>query len=384
MSSQSSCNPASCPGCFDCWGISAASGSAIFQTDLRSFGIPYCGPFLGVKYVADGFLPYAERLHGVLGCHGNAEEVRYNVGDQTVSRRITPEAIEFTGRYGVVEKVRVEEYVDCPLDAPAPAEPIVHTMYRKIPTETASLSCEAFFQHAAHEVLKEYGLEGAVAAIRGVYKESEEGRGVFLMEPFTNITLLNDALDAGMCNEDDIVSIISQIALLLYILGLRLDMNHRDLKTNNVLLVPAVIPEMSVTLFGRTITIRKRWDVKLVDFGFACAGSGRRTIVGATEFFPLADPCPKMGRDLFQFLTVLYCTPRCKEAMTEPLAGMFRRWLVISGKDYIKFLDEVGKGDSLDLVYLLLGDANFVAPQCEPVVLLGDCMKNFGHIIKSV
>jgi serine/threonine protein kinase len=318
-----------------------------------------------------------------MGCHGNAEEVRYNIGERTISRRITPEVIEFTGRYGVVEKVHVEEFIDSPLGSPT-GQPVVHTWYRKIPTETASLSCEGFFQHAAREVLKTYGLEGAVAAIRGIYRESSEGRGVFLMEPFTNITLLNDALDGGMCNEDDVVSIISQIALLLYILGVCLDMNHRDLKTNNVLLVPAAVPEMSVTVFGRTITIKKRWDVKLVDFGFACAGSGRRTIVGATEFFPMADPCPKMGRDLFQFLTVLYCTPQCKATITEPLAGLFKQWLTIPGKDYIKFLDEVGKADSLDLVYLLLGDANFVAPQCEPVVLLQDCMKNFGHIIKSV
>jgi len=319
----------------------------------------------------------------VMGCHGNAEEVRYNIGERTISRRITPEVIEFTGRYGVVEKVHVEEFIDSPLGSPT-VQPVVHTWYRKIPTETASLSCEGFFQHAAREVLKTYGLEGAVAAIRGIYRESSEGRGVFLMEPFTNITLLNDALDGGMCNEDDVVSIISQIALLLYILGVCLDMNHRDLKTNNVLLVPAAVPEMTVTVFGRTITIKKRWDVKLVDFGFACAGSGRRTIVGATEFFPLADPCPKMGRDLFQFLTVLYCTPQCKATITEPLAGLFKQWLTIPGKDYMKFLDEVGKADSLDLVYLLLGDVNFVAPQCEPVVLLQDCMKNFGHIIKSV
>ncbi len=380
MSSQSSCKPASCPGCFDCWGISAASGSAIFEVNLRSFGISYKGPFLGVKYVAAGFLPCAERLHGVLGCHGNAEEVRYNTDANTVvSLRVTPEAIEFTGRYGVVEKVRVEEFVN---DRPTPAA--THIWYRKTPTETASLACEAFFQHAAHEVLKEYGLEGAVAAIRGIYRDSLGGNGVFLMEPFVNITLLSDALERGMCDQDDIVSIISQIALLLYILGVRLDMNHRDLKTNNVLLVPAAVPEMSVKLFGRTITIRKRWDVKLVDFGFACAGSGRRTIVNATEFFPIVDPCPKMGRDLFQFLTVLYCTPACKAAMTEPLAGLFKRWLVLPGKDYLKFLDTVGKEDSLDLVYLLLGNVNFLAPQCEPVVMLQDCVNNFGHIIKSV
>jgi serine/threonine protein kinase len=277
----------------------------------------------------------------------------------------------------MVEKVAVEEYIDDVKRAD-------HIWYRKIPTETDSLSCEAFFQHAAHEVLKEYDLGHTVAAIKAVYRDSVDCRGVFLMEPFENITLLSDALDHGMCNEDDIISIISQVALLLYILGVRLDMNHRDLKTNNILIVPATKPEMSVKLWGdRAITIRKRWDVKLVDFGFACAGSGRRTILNATEFFPIMDPCPKMGRDLFQLLTVLYCTPTCKAILTEPLAGLFKKWLVIPGKDYIKFLEEVGKSDSLDLVYLLLGDANFIAPQCEPIVLLQDCLTNFAHIIKS-
>ncbi len=339
------------------------------HVNLRPYGISYAGPFLGVKYVSDGFLPQAALL-----ADSDSQELHILSGNLYKRRVITPRGVAFNGSHGLVEVVEVRE------GNGTEEETASQVLFQKSSKDGESLSCEAFFQVAARGVLAEYGLEGAVAEICDIFRDARTGRGVFTMVPFQDIQLFSDLLAAGSLSEADVVSVLGQVAVLLWILGERLDMNHRDLKTNNVILCAGT--GLEVAWADRLVCVGGRWSVKLVDFGFACAGSGRRTLVGATEFFPMTDPCPKTGRDLFQLLTVMYMCEPFRAGMSEKMMGLFKKWLTIPGRDYLKFLENMGER-GLDWVYFLLGSQSFAAPSCEPSAVLADLAAAYPELVRG-
>jgi hypothetical protein len=338
--------------------------------NLRPYGISYAGPFLGVKYVSDGFLPQAALI-----ADSDEQELQFASGSLYKHRIIKPREVAFSGSHGLVEVVEVKEVE---LDGTEVGE--TEVLFQKSSKDGESLSCEAFFQVAARSVLAEYRLEGAVAEIRDIFRDARTARGVFTMVPFQDIQLFSDLLAAGELSEADVVSVLGQVAVLLWILGERLDMNHRDLKTNNVILCAG--DGLEVAWADRLLCVGGRWSVKLVDFGFACAGTGKRTLVNATEFFPASDPCPKTGRDLFQLLTVMYMCEPFRAGMLPKLAGLFKKWLTIPGRDYLKFLENMGER-GLDWVYFLLGSQSFSAPTCEPAEILADLTAAYPEIVRA-
>jgi hypothetical protein len=341
--------------------------------NLRPYGISYAGPFLGVKYVSDGFLPQATLLED-----SGAQELHIMCGNLYKRRIITPREVAFSGSHGLVEVVEVLEVCeDIGEDSDASE---LQVLFQKSSKDGESLSCEAFFQVAARSVLAEYGLEGAIAEICDIFRDARTGRGVFTMVPFQNIQLFSDLLASCEMTEADVISVLGQVGVLLWILGERLDMNHRDLKTNNVILCAG--EGLEVAWADRLVCVGGRWSVKLVDFGFACAGSGRRTLVNATGFFPITDPCPKTGRDLFQLLTVMYMCEPFRSGMSAKLRGLFKKWLTIPGRDYIQFLENMGER-GLDWVYFLLGSQSFSAPTCEPAAVLADLTAAYPEIVRA-
>ncbi len=341
--------------------------------NLRPYGISYAGPFLGVKYVSDGFLPQA-----VLLADSDVQELHITCGNLYKHRVITPREVAFSGSHGLVEVVEVVEDDGVGLVESEKAE--AEVLFQKSSKDGESLSCEAFFQVAARTVLAEYGLQGAVAEIRDIFRDARTGRGVFTMVPFQDIQLFSDLLASGTLTEADVVSVLGQVGVLLWILGERLDMNHRDLKTNNVILCAG--DGLEVAWADRLVCVGGRWSVKLVDFGFACAGSGRRTLVNATGFFPMSDPCPKTGRDLFQLLTVMYMCEGFRAGMSPKLRDLFKKWRTIPGRDYIQFLENMGER-GLDWVYFLLAGQSFSAPTCVPAAVLADLTAAYPEIVRA-
>jgi serine/threonine protein kinase len=248
-----------------------------------------------------------------------------------------------------------------------------------------------------------------IARVCDIYCDPRNGNAtVFTMEPFLNIELLSDALEAHDFHIKDIVSIIAQVALALYILDTQLDMNHRDLKTTNILIeataAAAAVPGSlsgtpsyreclrsnplleNIKYSDHTFSIYGGYNVKLVDFGFACTGNRRRSFINAGNFFPMSDPCPKTGRDIFQLLTTMFLCTRFQTQLesstadAEKLAGLFRRWLKIPNNDYIGFLKTIGS-KSIDWVYLMLGSDKFYAPNCESFRVLQDISTTFSDIV---
>lgn len=358
------------------------SNAANAEIDLRKLGIPFVGPFRGVVYIPSEHLPIGRTIDAGKVISTNIQEITIQNRTRTSLRRLVLNKSIYKGNHGLVESINVyEKWYDGEKKGY-----VSDILFRKVPTDGNSLACEAFFQLAAHKVLKEYGLGRTVARVRDVYRDPRVGNAaVFTMDPFLDVELFSEVLVQRVLSVEATVSILAQVALLLTILGERLNMNHRDLKTSNILLAKSGadgVAMRAVGWNGRTLSIRGEYSVKLVDFGFACSGTGQRTLVNATEFFPITDPCPKTGRDMFQLLTTIYLCENFRKSIgaVEPLRALFANWLAIPGSDYIGFLQKMG-AESLDWVYLLLGSDKFRAPKCESSAILTDISTIFPNVV---
>jgi len=336
--------------------------------DLRHIGIDYVGSFVNIRTINVDKLPIAQTIESEL-----VHEVQ--IGERR--RRFKLEQSIYQGAHGVVEAVSVEDH-----SHDHDHEKTPEILFRKVPIDGNSLECEALFQYAAYHVLKKYGLKHSVARVRDIYRDPRVGcAAVFTMIPFLNIELLSDTLENRDLTDSDIVSIIAQVAIIIYILDQELDMNHRDLKTTNVL-VAAEEAEFDVNYNGLVVSVNSGPAIKLVDFGFACSGNGRRTLVNAGNFFPMSDPCPKTGRDLFQLLTTMYLCTRFQATIDKSLqlSTLFQNWLTVPNNDYLAFLKTIGT-QSIDWVYLMLGSDKFFAPSCQPITILRDLSAYFPAIV---
>ncbi len=353
--------------------------------DLHEVGIPYKGPFIGVNYIYDVRMPVAK----LIPVEGHEENIIHELTLQrnnTLSTRrfILNESI-YKSNHGLVESVDIyESYINDGIKGYKN-----EILFRKVPTNGNSLGCEAFFQYAARKILEEYGLGHMISRVHDIYRDPRIGNAVvFTMEPFFDIELLSNVLNEYNLQVDDIVSIIAQVAVVLCILCNRLDMNHRDMKTTNILLCQCAdgIAMKDINIQDNSkITIKGKYCIKIVDFGFACSGTGKSTLINATTFFPMSDPCPKTGRDIFQLLTTMYLCTRFRDTVCvkEPFGSLFKKWLTVPGNDYLAFLRTLGD-DSLDWVYLLLGSDKFRAPHCSPTAILTDLKTVFPSVVSII
>ena len=347
------------------------------ELNLQNIGIDFNGSFLEIRGVRVDQLPIAKTIESEVlyeivyvkkntNSDGKSEETTEHV------RRFRLDQTIYQGAHGVVESVFVE-------DKNGP-----EILFRKVPIDGNSLECEALFQYAAYHVLKKYGLKHTIAKVRDIYRDPRVGNAaVFTMVPFLNIELLSDALENHDFTELNIVGIIAQIAIIIHILDQELDMNHRDLKTTNVLIDMIDTASTSPIVYKNLeLHIKCGPTVRLVDFGFACAGNNKRTLVNAGNFFPMSDPCPKTGRDLFQLLTTMYLCTRFQIMIDNypRLFQLFNKWLTIPNNDYIGFLKNIGT-QSIDWVYLMLGSDKFFAPSCKPFTILNDIAIAFPDVV---
>ncbi len=341
--------------------------------DLRPLGVDFHGTILEAASLARQAFPVAVSISG--------DEVQRVVRKDGGERTFTLLETVYEGNHGRVEAVSDES---------------TKVLFRKVPTDGNTLECEALFQISARGLLEKYGLGHMIAAVRDIYCDPRAGNlVVFTMEPFMNIELLSDALVAHDFTVREIIGIITQVALALWILDEELDMNHRDLKTTNILVERSDASTAShpvlenIEYAGRRFSIYCPYKVHLVDFGFACTGNRRRSFVNAGNFFPLSDPCPKTGRDIFQLLTTMFLCTRFRDLLEKSesdsarLLGLFRGWLTVPNNDYIGFLKTIGS-QSIDWVYLMLGSDKFYAPSCAAARVLEDIGCSFPDILRML
>jgi serine/threonine protein kinase len=171
---------------------------------------------------------------------------------------------------------------------------------------------EALLQWIAGETLKGAGIRGAVPKVVDLYQFAGETR--FTMEYEEGVS----AAEWILTSSDPVLSlwqILAQVTLLLAVLEDRIHFDHRDLKADNVWIVQRPV-QIQAEIGGESWTVMEcPFQAVLLDFGFGCIGDDTgNAVVSLTDgLVPKVDPCPKEGRDLFQFLTSLWSIPdlRC-------------------------------------------------------------------------
>ena len=201
------------------------------------------------------------------------------------------QTIENQGRYGIIQTCKRTD-----------TDNLSKSVVVKRPrSPSISLAPEAILQGVCYDCLEINGLAGSISKIHDLFLFANEVR--FSMEFIDGISF-KEFIKSH--TGDEIINCIMQLCYILYILERDLNFDHRDLRIENVWIRPLTSTQ-TYTIQIENLPdqiLEFNFQVVLLDFGFACIGDNfRKTIVnlGDNVFTPI-DPCPKSGRDMYQFL----------------------------------------------------------------------------------
>lgn len=192
------------------------------------------------------------------------------------------ETIQGQGRYGIIQTCkRVEGGITTKAVVKRPRSP------------SQSLASEATLQAVCYNCVESHGLSGSISKPLDLFLFANEVR--FTMEFIDGMSFRNFI---GHHSEPEIMNCIMQLAAILHALE-EIRFDHRDLRIENVWIRPLAVPRNYKIQIDGPKEIEFKFQVVLLDFGFACLGD--KVNLGDSVFSPI-DPCPKYGRDLYQFL----------------------------------------------------------------------------------
>lgn len=202
------------------------------------------------------------------------------------------------------------------------------------------LLMEAAVQILVRDTLARISCQQMVAEIKLICRHDNEVS--FMMEPFdkNRVIALHDALEHAISRSRTVqgsfsferwfVETLSQLILISSYLENAINLNHRDLKGDNILINTTPHAAVIVVPLGQY-----RWklqyynEIKIVDFGLACKGTAMNKAgtlsVGAV--FAGREICPKEGRDLYFLLCYFYGMNDFRERCGTRILGMIERWI---------------------------------------------------------
>ena len=224
---------------------------------------------------------------------------------------------------------------------------------------------EAIIQWLANYLLTSSSICGAVPCIYDIFQYAGEIR--FSMEYIKGTSAFQKILDSSS-PDITFLQILAQAALILGYLEETLHLDHRDLKADNIWIRETPI-EYTLRIGGSTWHISCPFQVVLLDFGFSCIGAenGNAEINLSDGILPKIDPCPKKGRDLFQFIASLWSIPRIPEILGESLQKEIVLLLSYRGKSFSTLLT---KSIQAHWIYLVVSDPQFTHEPLHPISLL--------------
>lgn len=224
------------------------------------------------------------------------------------------------------------------------------------------LLLEALVQWKLRLCLKAFSLEFCIPEVYDIFREQRTGAVWFTMEAYTPCLLSEWILRPESVKYFGMI--ILQLALVLEVLEAEFLFDHRDLKVNNILIVERPV-EIRTEWKGKKQTIPFPFHIVLVDFGFSCQGGFLD--VRAGEGLPPLDPCPKVGRDLFQVLVSLWSV----RSFRERVDGIWGAWIRTCLGIYASWVDT---HTTIDWMYTVTDEMWFSAPQCAPSAVIAECM----------
>ncbi len=256
--------------------------------------------------------------------------------------------------------------------------------YLKESSKQVSFKEEAVLQHVAHESLEEAGFPNAAPPILDIFI-SPHGLIVFTMECCDDYSILSTALTDGSVGEQTLISILFHIAFFLQVLEAKLGLNHRDIKTSNILIREKQTSRVLHSYGGFSWSLEKNVDVVLVDFGFSCLGlaMGRPPLLKAGIYYNPRDPCPKLGRDLYLFCSLLLKDIYKYNIKVEKVIDFLEKRLALEKIDVPNFLRKYNDQEP-DWLYFLTGDSSLVFPHCDPSIVLQNLAAAFPEYVALV
>lgn len=136
-------------------------------------------------------------------------------------------------------------------------------------------------------------------------------------------TYLKDQFDSAKAHYNSRLfrEVIGQTAFILYHLQKGLNLNHRDLKANNLIVRPT---KKAFNIYIENSVLSTMHEITVIDFGFACQGDCSGTMFQAGSWFPFSDACYKKGRDLAQLIYYIHCFYPLDLYLTRELYGIVR------------------------------------------------------------
>ena len=232
-----------------------------------------------------------------------------------------------------------------------------------------SVRIEAFVQWLAHKIFTQLNLGIRIPKVLDIVLLPDDTEGFTMLE-YTDAQLASRWILESTSFEKDFFHLVIQVAILLQILEDSLNLDHRDLKADNLLIInqPSSLSYIC-SKNSKRYTVHSPFTVAIVDFGFACLGNEEKiTEVDAGEgTLPALDPCPKDGRDLFHLLVSLYGIDEFRKRLTPRLLDAFSDWLTLQKKS----CETLAKRWShSEWIYLLTSRKEFQHPTCTPRAII--------------
>jgi serine/threonine protein kinase len=162
--------------------------------------------------------------------------------------------------------------------------------------------------------------------------------------------------------------VIAQAALILGFLEETINLDHRDLKADNLWVCERPVT-YHLRVGGVKWKLQAPFQVVILDFGFACIGdnTGNAKVSLSDGIIPKIDPCPKEGRDLFHLVTSLWSVPLIRNKMSKEFKEELESLLSYRGTEFAPIIHTTPRAR---WIYLTTSNPAFQYPPLIPKALL--------------
>lgn len=230
------------------------------------------------------------------------------------------------------------------------------------------LFMEALFQWRVHHCLEEYGLGFSIPQVYSIMKFKQSGDIWFSMKSYKAALLSTWCLQNIKKDGKLFKLLLLQISLVLEVMENILEVDHRDLKVNNIM----VVDEKCEIDVGKAKKLVFPFHIVFIDFGYACAG--KIIDMKTSDGIPPIDMCPKEGRDMFQILVSLWRIQGLREIL-EQRWGTWIRARIDSAVPQNSYARLAECAMDLNWLYSVTENTVFRAPLCAPSVIIKDCLR---------
>ena len=316
-------------------------------SSLDSLGIQWKGSPRLWKMLDRKLIPYCDATGKVYDVSGNKKFT------------LIPEGCLGKGTFGIVDAFK-KKYPDGSSQMIA---------LKRANHKSIDLLLEGLFQWKLHNEMEKVGLGFCIPKVFDILRFQVSNDIWFTMEPFEPILLSQWCVkNIGKNPKQLFAFLLLQISLVLEVFENKLNIDHRDLKVNNMLVK------------DEPISINFKWNNKehklvfpfqiiFVDFGFACIQ--RLLDLREGDGLPPVDPCPKIGRDIFQVLASVWSIKVLRGFLEACWGGWIRQRLRTEDRSYVSIAETM---ESLDWMYTLTDMDTFQAPHCAPKHIIQDCL----------